>query len=338
MAFKNECADEFERACEEYDDLLNDKRKSIKSIFDILRSEIRKLENEHAKVNGNLENQQRDYCDNFNNMITFGGIDSAEEYKAEYQGIVVVGLPDLREQVKSAQENEVAAIKQTLIEHYKHCFIEAERKNRELNATLRKASYGNRTYSLTAIKPAEGYERFYNMIKGAEDGQNAEFTDKDYEEFYEFIRSDENNLDYRNFLATDVAVKIKDANSDKIIEKRLSDTILYSSGGETQIPFYILSAMSLVSAYSEDRSDEALKIMMIDEAFDKMDSQTIGTMMEYLRELGFQTILSAPDSKNEIIRKYMTTRIFVVNRVQGRAFVGVADSNRKFLSFTDKSA
>ena len=67
-----------------------------------------------------------------------------------------------------------------------------------------------------------------------------------------------------------------------------------------------------------------------------MDVQTIESMMGYFRALGFNTILSAPDSKFETIRKYMDTRIFVKNNLHGRAFNGAAETSRRFNSFTDK--
>ena len=52
---------------------------------------------------------------------------------------------------------------------------------------------------------------------------------------------------------------------------------------------------------------ETIRIIMLDEAFDKMDDDRIASMMQFFRSQNFQVILATPPAKIETIGEYVDT-------------------------------
>ena len=52
---------------------------------------------------------------------------------------------------------------------------------------------------------------------------------------------------------------------------------------------------------------ETIRIIMLDEAFDKMDDDRIASMMQFFRSQNFQIILATPPAKIETIGEYVDT-------------------------------
>ena len=82
-------------------------------------------------------------------------------------------------------------------------------------------------------------------------------------------------------------------------EQRLSRTLLKKSGGETQIPFYIslLASFSQVCRIRSKGKDNTLRLIILDEAFSKMDGERIRESIPLLRRFGLQAVFSAPPGK-----------------------------------------
>lgn len=70
------------------------------------------------------------------------------------------------------------------------------------------------------------------------------------------------------------------------------------SGGETQTPYYVAIAASFQQIYS---TGETIRVIILDEAFDKMDEARIVSMLDFFKKLDFQIILAAPTSRLELI-------------------------------------
>ena len=77
------------------------------------------------------------------------------------------------------------------------------------------------------------------------------------------------------------------------------------SGAEVQIPWYIVLGTALINAFSSSsrmtiRKSESLRLMMIDEVFDKMDKSNMQLMIEMMtKEMGLQMIVAAPSDRYE---------------------------------------
>ena len=153
------------------------------------------------------------------------------------------------------------------------------------------------------------------------------FVDREYEDkkrqrveellnqymFSDDIKTQNIVVDYRNYLYFDVLVHSND------IVKSLNRVIRSQSGGEVQVPFYILSGVAFKQTLDK-RNKDALGIVLYDEAFDKMDAQRIQSMLQFYRDkLNIQVILAAPGKLDSLVDNMNT--ILAIVRDNDRAIV-----------------
>ena len=70
------------------------------------------------------------------------------------------------------------------------------------------------------------------------------------------------------------------------------------------MPYYVAIAASFYQLY---RFGNSIRIMLLDEAFDKMDDDRIQSMMDFMNGLGLQVILATPPAKIEVIGEHVDT-------------------------------
>jgi len=101
--------------------------------------------------------------------------------------------------------------------------------------------------------------------------------------------------DYREFFDFDVEVLREDtATGDSKHIGWLSKRVGSGSGGEHRAPLYVIAGAALSSAYRLERGDESgIRLLVIDEAFVKMDPRNIVATMRYLEELGLQVFMAS---------------------------------------------
>jgi chromosome segregation protein len=98
--------------------------------------------------------------------------------------------------------------------------------------------------------------------------------------------------DYRRFFNFEVTIK----QGDKVIGN-LSERMRSGSGGEHRAPLYVIAGAALAAAYGKsDGNTAGLGVIMLDEFGDKIDAQNARSTTNYLRSLGLQLILAAPDT------------------------------------------
>ena len=113
-------------------------------------------------------------------------------------------------------------------------------------------------------------------------------------------RNMEKYSDYRTYLAFDMQQLIQ--NEDEVIKIRLSKMIKKNSGGEGQNPLYVALLASFAQAYrinlpSKIERSPTIRLVVLDEAFSKMDGEKVASCIELIRGLGFQAIISATNDK-----------------------------------------
>lgn len=101
--------------------------------------------------------------------------------------------------------------------------------------------------------------------------------------------------DYREFYAFDVKILREDPQTKALSSfGHLSSRIGAGSGGEHRAPLYVIAGAALSSAYLLDHGNkDGIRLMMLDEAFLRMDPNNIIATMRYLEELGLQVILAS---------------------------------------------
>ena len=126
-------------------------------------------------------------------------------------------------------------------------------------------------------------------------------------------RNMEKYADYRTYLSFDMQQLIQ--NEDEVLKIRLSKMIRKNSGGEGQNPLYVALLASFAQAYRIDlkpglRRNPTIRLVVLDEAFSKMDAEKVASCIKLIRGLGFQALISATNDK---IQNYLETvdKIFV---------------------------
>lgn len=105
--------------------------------------------------------------------------------------------------------------------------------------------------------------------------------------------------DYRTYLSFDMQQIVR---GQKNMHIGLGRMISKNSGGEGQNPLYVALLASFAQLYRLDDSPRArrnptIRLVILDEAFSKMDAEKVATCIELIRGLGFQAIISATNDK-----------------------------------------
>lgn len=111
--------------------------------------------------------------------------------------------------------------------------------------------------------------------------------------------------DYRNFFNFEIEVRnngVEVTNFSKRMDK--------GSGGEHRAPLFIVAAASMARALGKLRGDQGgMSLIIFDELGDKIDSVNTRAVFEYLKALGLQPIVAAPDDALGKINESVDTYI-----------------------------
>ena len=191
---------------------------------------------------------------------------------------------------------------------------------KRLNKALRQVQFGTDSYQFRVDKNPD-YAAYYDMIMAPElmDGDVGLFALPFQEKygalietlFSQITMADDTQLntrkqselqqnierytDFRTYLKFDL--ETTDQNGSRQL---LSKTLNTKSGGETQTPFYIAVLASFAQFYRvNDHSEHGntVRLVVFDEAFNKMDSDRITESVRLLREMGLQAIICTPPDK-----------------------------------------
>lgn len=98
--------------------------------------------------------------------------------------------------------------------------------------------------------------------------------------------------DHRLFFSYDV-----DIYAGGELKGRLSKRFGPGSGGEHRTPLYVIFGAALAAAFGKPAGTSGCGgLIMLDEAFEKMDAQNVRATAEYLNALGLQMIIAGPES------------------------------------------
>lgn len=271
------------------------------------------LENKRTELLNELVKLQLYFCNKTNTDLGTG-IGQIQEYINEHHKLVVSDIIKYEEDLERAKDNCHLEFRESFLARLKENIETAKREFRNLNVALKDIYYGEDSYKfeLTANKKKEN---IYQMITSNKNelGFNlwSQSFDQEYKEEMEDLFSkltayDDKGekvlaeyTDYRGYLDYDIIVEKKDGTI-----QRFSKIYGEKSGGETQTPYYVAIAASFVQLY---KSGDTIRIIMFDEAFDKMDDNRISSMMDFLNSQNFQIILATPPAKLEVIGEKVDT-------------------------------
>ncbi len=107
----------------------------------------------------------------------------------------------------------------------------------------------------------------------------------------------EKYADYRTYLSFDMEQLV-----EGMPAMRLSKMLSKNSGGEGQNPLYVALLASFAQVYRISlkpnvRRRPTPRLVVLDEAFSKMDGEKVGSCIGLIRKLGFQAVISATNDK-----------------------------------------
>lgn len=100
--------------------------------------------------------------------------------------------------------------------------------------------------------------------------------------------------DYRNYMSYEIII-----NNDEVTNGKLSKQVGYNSGAGTQIPYTLILSAALSMLYNARVN--SVRLIFIDEPFEKMSDHNIKLMLDFFKNQNFQVIFCAPPNKLESI-------------------------------------
>ena len=264
---------------------------------------------------------------NYKNGELGSGLEMMSSYSEEYEKLTKHDLISYAEKLRDIRENCETEFRESFLAKMRENIEKAISLFKELNRTLKPIYYGSDSYRFDWT-PDKKKKRLYDMIMSDFNlgGFNlfstqfdAEYHDEMNELFSKLTASDEQGddvireyTDYRSYLDYDIEIVSRDGKVQKF-----SKIYREKSGGETQTPYYVAIAASFVQLYS---MGETIRIIMLDEAFDKMDEERIENMLNFFKLQNLQIILAAPTSRLEIIGEQADNIIMIYTDSEHNSF------------------
>ena len=244
-----------------------------------------------------------------------------DEYEMERQALEESELPKYREKIKAARESALEQFQNDFLSKLKSSIDQVREQVKNLNKALKEAKFGTDQY-LFRVDRNPDYADYYDMIMAPElmEGEGGLFALPFQQKYGKLIESLFNQIatsddtqinarkqselqqnierftDFRTYLKFDL--ETTDQNGSKQL---LSQTLNIKSGGETQTPFYIAVLASFAQLYQVNNpsvlASNTVRLVVFDEAFNKMDSDRIVESVRLLRKMGLQAIICTPPDK-----------------------------------------
>lgn len=206
---------------------------------------------------------------------------------------------------------------------------EAKRHRREINAMLSEIRFSDSIYQIDILPTDDENRQFYEMLTAEE--LNMKVVDRDMEgqlsfgedAFYQkyavqiqrltdkFMppkeeeasarerhkRDMEKYADYRTYLKFSMYEQTEDKDGN-VKKNYVDDMAGRDSGGEGQNPKYVALLAGFAMLYHQQTNrDSKIRLVLLDEAFSKMDKERSEVCLSYARKLGLQLVVCVPDER-----------------------------------------
>jgi uncharacterized protein YPO0396 len=222
------------------------------------------------------------------------------------------------------RRNSEISFKEEFVNKLRASIENAQQQIADLNVALSGKTFGSDSYQLLCeASDVPEYKMYYDMIMGNDSvSKHTLFTEglsKKNEsilmELFDKIASNDPEhdqltyqfLDYRNYMSYDI--EVTNLNGNKSYFSKVSKE---KSGGETQVPFYIVIAASFQQLLTKNKRIDSGCIVLFDEAFNNMDESRIDAMMKFYNSLSIQLLIAVPPQRVSNIIDYVSTSLVVV--------------------------
>ncbi len=328
------------------------------------RKEQEAIYRKHEKMRDELFELRADYLKRYPNRNFELTGETNEQYQELYDKLSCDSLEEYKERATKQAKVAVSYFKDDFMYKIRSAIKVAIQRKDELNRIISKLDFGKDKYQFYIGKNKGPDGEYYDMFMDESleinpldldvglDNQLNLFTlehENNYstmindlinifippenatvEEMEEAKRNMDKYADYRTYLNFDMQQIIQ--NEEETIKIRLSKMITKNSGGEGQNPLYVALLASFAQAYKIDmrpglQRNPTIRLVVLDEAFSKMDAEKVASCISLMRGLGFQAIISATNDK---IQNYLETvdKVFVFANPNKRA-ISIQEFERK---------
>jgi len=235
-------------------------------------------------------------------------------------------LPEYREKIAESKSKALQQLTEDIVFRLRENLQMVRRQIDELNRALRDVPFGSERYQFTVEVDPE-HKPFYDLVMDAGRfekeslfGETAltapevkntleHLLDRLVESEAREVKTElEARADYREYFRYDL--KILHADGGYSLYDKVSGD---KSGGETQTPYYIAILASMYRLYQSRAADgrPVCGIVLLDEAFGKMDESRIGATLTYARRLGLQLILATPKERSELVAPHVERTLLI---------------------------
>jgi len=259
-------------------------------------------------------------------VIISAGRAEFEEFKIELEAWRESKLPSYREKISEAKTKALQQLAEDIVFRLRENLLLVRRQIDDLNRALEDVPFGSEKYQFTVEVEPE-HRDFHNLVMDAGRfekeslfGEAAmtspelratlgNLLDRLIEAEAKEVKTElEAKADYREYFRYDL--KIIHADGHYSLYDKVSGD---KSGGETQTPYYIAILASMYRLYrSRSLDDRPLcGVVLLDEAFGKMDESRIAATLAFARNLGLQLILATPKERSEMVAPAVERSIFI---------------------------
>lgn len=242
--------------------------------------------------------------------------DFEPKYQAEFEKQCEIIYKSLRENVIATIHGDIKA---------------ANRHKNDINRLLRETNFSDSIYQIKIEAAKNENGQFYDMLMAKEldsknvdmnmcDGQLSFGEDDFYQKYDHKIKlliekfmppkqGDERSIeqrqremekyaDYRNYLSFSMNEQVMDENGNVIRENHVDEMAGRDSGGEGQNPKYVALLAGFAMLYMQQSiRDSKIRLVLLDEAFSKMDQERSEVCLNYARKMDLQLIVCVPDER-----------------------------------------
>lgn len=315
--------------------LENEKRKRLQQLRNEYAANKEKSIEQEEELFQKLAEVRSDYLRKYPNR-GFGALskDNAQ-YEKLLEELQFNDLERFQKLAKEQAKSAIEHFKDDFMFKIRSAIKDAMTRKDELNKIIAKLDFGKDKYQFVFNRNNGEDGKYYDMFMDEDldinpsqlndnmDNQMNMFTMKHEDKYGDLInelmsifippvdatpeeqeeakRNMDKYADYRTYLSFDMQQIIKgdDGHSMKL---KLSKMLRKNSGGEGQNPLYVALLASFAQAYRITMNTKYLRtptirLVVLDEAFSKMDGEKVASCISLIRSLGFQVIISATNDK-----------------------------------------
>ncbi len=306
-----------EKAIEEYDGYLADANQG----GGLMQHESKqRMDRRVRELEGDIRGKQQTYNNRKQEIDKLpAGFDCEAAYQKRRGRIWIDNLQGIQQKLKEQTLTYERIFKREFVLSIYEAAKDARSDISEINKELRKLQFStkyqfdvkllndNSDYA-KILRYAEYLQETNNMLDGqfsftglmGYENDEVEIREKEIRDIINKI-IDQNDMtqmkrfaDYRNYMSYEIII-----NNGEVKDGKLSKQVGYNSGAGTQIPYTLILSAALSMLYNVRVN--SVRMIFIDEPFEKMSDHNIKLMLDFFKNQRFQVIFCAPPNKLESI-------------------------------------